>query len=208
MSLLIDRIDETIAALVRERRRLAGDPLALPDAAYQGAPGAFSEDAAFALLGASARLSPSRTLDEVFDKVASHQAQWGVVPIENTLAGPVPRCAELLRRYGVKVRREHVRQIRHAVIGLPGARLEEIRAIRSHPVALAQCSRFLAAHPGVRSEPAFDTAGAVAEIVSRSANDEAAIASFRAATVYGAAVLAGDVQDSDANFTRFVLFEL
>jgi prephenate dehydratase len=177
------------------------------DAAYQGTPGAFSEDAALALLGSEAILLPCRTLEDVFDAVARGSARRAVVPVENTLAGAVPGCDDLIGRHDVHIVGERVQHIAHALIGQAGAAADDIRRVLSHPVALAQCQRFLEAHPQMTPVSVFDTAGAVAEIVRGKETHAAAIASRRAAAVYGGAVLASDIQDYADNFTRFLVLE-
>jgi prephenate dehydratase len=175
--------------------------------AYQGVPGAFSEDAAVALVGARAPLRPCPTLADVFDALTAGRVGRAVVPIENTLAGRVPGCADLMARHGVRVVAERAHHITQALVAPAGVSLGEIRRVLSHPVALAQCTRFLHAHPLIAAVPVFDTAGAVAEIIRSRWLDAAAIASRRAAIVYGAAVLIDDIQDRPDNFTRFLLIE-
>ena len=128
----LERIDRAIDALRAERRRLCG---AVPSVAYQGAPGAFSEDAARALAGDDARLQPLNTLDDVFEALALGVAEFAVIPVENSLAGPVPRAAELIRRFGCRVMAEHSLRIAHALIGCPESTIEGLRRAASHPVA-------------------------------------------------------------------------
>jgi len=204
----IDRIDRTIAALVAERVRVTyeiADFLAVADAAYQGAPGAFSEDAARELVGASATLLPCASLAQVFDAVATGRARSAVVPVENSIAGDVPGCADLIAGHDVRVAGECVRLIRHALVGSAGATVESIRTVRSHPIALAQCLNFLRERPWMAPVDAFDTAGAVAEVVAAGRPDLGAIASCRAAELYVAVIIANDVQDRADNRTRFLL---
>lgn len=174
------------------------------DAAYQGARGAFSEDAAAALLGAEARLLPCPTLDDVFAAVAAGRARSAVVPIENTLAGAVPGCADLIARHPVHIVAERVQPIRHALIAPPGVALGDVRRVLSHPVAIAQCEQFFRTHPQIAAVPVFDTAGAVELVTSQGERDAAAIAGRRAAGVYGGVVLADDIQDRADNLTRFL----
>ncbi len=206
----IHRIDRTIVALLAERQRLDGEIGELQrdqaaDAAYQGAPGAFSEEAALRLLGENARLEPCETLDDALDAVVEGRARAAVVPIENTLAGSVPGCADAIVRRDVHIAGECVLGIRHALIAPPGAPLEGIRRVLSHPVAIAQCARFFQSRSDIRAVPVFDTAGAVAKVVQAGRPDEAAIAGLRAAPLYGGAVLAEDIQDRADNATRFLL---
>lgn len=160
------------------------------DAAYQGARGAFSEEAARALLGPSAQLSPYRTLADVFAALTSGRVTSAVVPVTNSIVGAVPDAAELIARHQVHIVAEHLQPIDQTVIGIPGARLDDLRRVWSHPVALAQCTRWLARHPHIIPMPTFDTAGAVADVIQRADPTAAAIASKRAADVYGGLVLA------------------
>jgi prephenate dehydratase len=175
------------------------------DAAYQGARGAFSEEAARALLGPSAGLLPCRTLADVFDALVEGRVRLAVVPVTNSIVGPVPDAAELIARHRVQIRKAHLQPIDQTVIGPPGATLARIRRVWSHPVALAQCTQWFARHPHAEACATFDTAGAVEAVVMQGDCAEVAIASRRAAEVYGGVVLAERVQDHPDNFTRFVL---
>lgn len=173
-------------------------------AAFQGAPGAFSEAAAIALIGERASTLPCSRFDDVFDAVASGRAACGVVPVENTLAGTVHAVIDLLLARDLAIVGETVLRISHALIGLPGATLDGVRRVLSHPVALQQCTGFFAARPEVEAVPVYDTAGAVEMVVRAGDPADAAIAGARAAEVYGGSVLAGGLEDDPANFTRFV----
>ena len=175
------------------------------DAAYQGAPGAFSEDAALNLLGADARLEPCDSLERVFNTLVDGRVRAAVVPIENTLAGAVPGCADLLARHDVHIAAECVQPIRHALIAPAGMSMTSVRRVLSHPVAIAQCERFFRASPDLVPVPVFDTAGAVAQVIADASGDSAAIAGRRAAPLYGGVVLADDIQDRADNATRFLL---
>lgn len=175
------------------------------DAAYQGARGAFSEEAARALLGPDVVLLPCRTLLDVFNALTCGRARMAVVPLRNSIVGDVPDAADLLARYEAQVLQAHTQPINQAVIGPPGAALRTIRTVWSHPVALAQCTRWFARHPLAHPAAAFDTAGAVAEVMARANTCEAAIASRRAAEVYGGVVLETCIQDRPDNVTEFVL---
>lgn len=175
------------------------------DAAYQGARGAFSEEAARALLGPSVTLLPCHTLAEVFDALVSGRARMAIVPVTNSIVGPVPDAADLIATHRVIIHAEHLQPIDQTVIGPPGATLNTIRRVWSHPVALAQCTQWFTRWPHATPVAAFDTAGAVDMVVARGDCRDAAIASRRAAEVYGGVVLAERVQDQPDNVTRFVL---
>lgn len=198
----LSRIDRAIAALTVERARLVGAP---PAVAYQGAPGAFSEEAARLFFPGSAVFSPMRTLEDVFAAMGRQDVEFAVVPVENTLAGAVPGCLRRIREDHAHVIGERILRIAQAAIGVPGASLLDARIARSHPVALAQCRKFFEAHPQVTLEPAFDTAGAVADAMRAGDPTVIAIGSAHAAAHYGGVILAAEIQDVAANFTRFVL---
>jgi prephenate dehydratase len=170
--------------------------------AYQGLAGAFSEAAAAALFP-GATLLPRRTFAEVFAALETHEVDAAVVPVENTHAGSVADVYDLLRQHsGAKAVAEIIVRVRHCLLGVPGARLEDIRVARSHPQALAQCEDFLRRHQ-IRPEVAFDTAGAAAEVAEAKDPAVAAIASRRAAERYGLDVLEDSIETSSDNFTRF-----
>ena len=173
--------------------------------AFQGEPGAFSEAAAVQLLGEEIRTVPRSTFDATFRAIAEDTTDALLVPVENTLAGSVVRVYDLLLESPLEICGETILPIEHHLIGCPGARYEEIRAVASHPMALAQCERFFETNPGLKRVPAEDTAGSVREMMDRGDKCCAAIAGRRAAYHYGAAILRESIQDSVENFTRFVL---
>ncbi len=175
------------------------------DAAYQGTRGANSEDAAMTLLSPAAKLLPRDTLEDVFNAVTRGDAKYGVVPIENTLAGSVHLCYDLLFEHDLKIVGETVRHINFALIAPPGVPFSEVRRVLSHPVALAQCQQFFRKNPQIQPVPVYDTAGAVENVMRQGAIDAAALASRRAAEVYGGVILADHIQDHAENYTRFLL---
>lgn len=173
--------------------------------AFQGEPGAFSEAAAVQLLGASIDTVPCATFDAGFRAIDEGAADALLVPLENSLAGSVVRVFDLLLESRVAIVAETILPIEMQLIALPGASLADIRSVASHPMALAQCERFFAAHPEWKRVPAEDTAGSVREVIFRGDKSAAAIAGRRAAEHYHAAILAESIQDNAENFTRFVL---
>ncbi|HSB08817.1 MAG TPA: prephenate dehydratase [Blastocatellia bacterium] len=174
-------------------------------AAFQGERGAFSEDAARQLLGPGVDTIPCRTFDEMFDAVATRVADCAAVPIENSLAGSVHKNYDLLVEHDLTIIGETNVRIVHHLIAPRGVSLSEIRRVHSHPVALAQCERFLRANPRIEVAPAYDTAGSVKMIVESGSKQDAAIAGATAATVYGADIIAEGIEDNAQNFTRFLL---
>lgn len=173
--------------------------------AFQGEPGAFSEAAAMQLLGDSITTVPRRTFDSTFRAIVEDAADALLVPVENSLAGSIVRVYDLLVESGLTIAAETILPIEHHLIGCPGATFNEIRAVSSHPMALAQCEHFFAAHPELKRIAAEDTAGSVREVLDRGDKTHAAIAARRAAEYYHARILQEGIQDDAENYTRFVL---
>ena len=172
---------------------------------FQGEVGAFSEEAAVRLMGDAIVTIPRPTFDRTFHAIAEGAADVMVVPIENSLAGSVLRVYDLLLENHLCIRAETVLPIEHHLIACPGATLESLRSVESHPMALAQCERFIAEHPNLKRIPAEDTAGSVREVLSLGDRSRAAIAGRRAAEYYGGVLLKSAIQDNSENFTRFFL---
>jgi prephenate dehydratase len=173
--------------------------------AFQGEPGAFSEAAAIQLLGGEIKTVPRATFEAAFTAIAEGAADALLAPVENSLAGSVVRVFDLLMESRLAIVAETILPIEMQLIAAPGASLADIRSVASHPMALAQCERFFAAHPQWQRVPAEDTAGSVREALSRGDKSSAAIAGRRAAEHYHGVILAESIQDNAENFTRFVL---
>ncbi len=173
--------------------------------AFQGERGAFSEEAAVKLLGEQIVLVPQPTFEATFAAVSGGLAEFILSPIENSLAGSVHRAFDLLVESGLSIIGEVVIPISLNLIALPGATFEQITAVESHPVALAQCEKFFRAHPRLKRIAAEDTAGSVREIMRAGEPASAAIASRRAAEIYGGNILLEHLEDDAENYTRFLL---
>jgi prephenate dehydratase len=173
--------------------------------AIQGEAGSFSHDAALEVVGREIRLLPSPSFDALFGAVSNAQADRGVVPIENSLAGSIHENYDRLSASSLSIVGETQLRIRHCLVGLPGARADDVRRVLSHPVALAQCRGFFSAHPGIAAVAAYDTAGSVITIVREGDRQQAAIASQLAATLHGGQVLLADLEDDPQNYTRFLV---
>src|SRR5919197_1091967 len=146
---------------------------------FQGEHGAFSEEAVM-LLFPDAKPVPHRTLRSVFQALGAGEVSYGVVPLENSLAGSINETYDLLGREEDAIVGEVVLAVDHALLALPGTRLEDVKLVASHPQALAQCDEFLA-ELGVELLPVYDTAGAAERLAQQGRRDEAAVASERAA---------------------------
>jgi len=176
-----------------------------PRVAFQGERGAFSEDAARQLLGKNVNTVACRTFEEMFAAVSSGAADAAAAPIENSLAGSVHKNYDLLMEHDLTIIGETNVRIVHHLIAPRGVSLSQLKRVHSHPVALAQCERFLRANPQLEVCPAYDTAGSVKMIIDASTLEDAAIAGATAAEVYGAAIIAESIEDNPQNFTRFLL---
>jgi prephenate dehydratase len=172
--------------------------------AIQGERGSNSEAAALEHFGPAAEALPCETFDQAFDAVESGQAQGGMLPIENSLAGSIHRNYDLLLQHQLWIVGEHYLRVQHCLIAHPGVALGDIRKVISHPQALAQCDRYLRALPGVSTEVVYDTAGSVKMVREQGDRSVAAVASRRAAELYGMHILAEGIEDDPANFTRFL----
>lgn len=173
--------------------------------AFQGEPGAFSEAAAIQFLGDWITTIPCPTFDSAFRAVREGVADALLAPVENSLAGSVVRVYDLLLESDLGIVAETILHIEHHLIGCPGATLDDIRSVASHPMALAQCERFFLAHEHLKRVPAEDTAGSVRDVISRGEKSAAGVAGRQAAVHYGGVILAESIQDNAENFTRFVL---
>jgi prephenate dehydratase len=172
--------------------------------AYQGEPGAFSE-AASRLVNADAELQPCKTFEEVFAAVAAGTADAGVLPIENSIGGSIHRNFDLLVEHELPIVGEVEVPVVHHLLALPGRALADVKRIYSHPQALAQCDRFLRTLSGVEIIATYDTAGSAKMIAEERLEDAAAIASARAAEVFGLQPLKSSIQDYLNNTTRFIV---
>lgn len=173
--------------------------------AFQGERGAFSEEAAYKLLGSRIAVRPCDTFQAAFAAVAKGETGYCLVPIENTLAGSVYENYDLLLENDLHIIGEANLRIVHNLIAFPGTTLRNLRQVYSHPVALAQCLQFFAAHPGVEKMPFYDTAGSVKMLAEQRIPNAAAIASQTAAVVHKARILKTHLEDHRENFTRFLL---
>jgi len=172
--------------------------------AIQGEPGSFSSEAAAKLLP-DAQIVPCSVSGDVFQALSCGDVDAAVIPIENSLAGSVLEHFDLLLTHAVTVVDETLLRIRHNLIANPEASIDSIERVYSHPVALAQCRRFLADHPTMKPLAFYDTAGSVKQLMEQRDLHAAAIASETAARHYGATILAAGIEDNPENYTRFFL---
>ena len=172
--------------------------------AFQGETGAYSEEAAFQFFSPSIQGKPCESVDDVFKAVEKGEAQFGIIPIENSLEGSISRSYDLLLDSKLRVCGETELRVVHCLIAGPEKRLDLIKRVYSHPQALGQCQAFLR-HLNCELVPTYDTAGSVKMIKEKGISDGAAIASARAAEIYGMQIIASEIEDNPNNFTRFFI---
>lgn len=172
------------------------------EAAFQGQAGAYSQEAAFSFFGSGAQTRPCETLDEVFSLVQGGLVPHGVVPVENSQEGSINRSYDLLLDSDVMVCGEVMVRISHCLIANAATTPSAITKIYSHPQALAQCQGYLR-RLNCELVPTYDTAGSVKLIKEKRIMDGAAVASARAAQIYGMKVIARGIEDNPRNTTRF-----
>ena len=170
--------------------------------AFQGERGAYSESAVYQFFGSETQVKPCREFRDVFESVEKSETAHGVVPMENSIEGSINQNYDLFLKYDLKVCGEVIVKIEHCLIANPGTNLSDIKAVYSHPQALAQCRHFLE-ELGRELIPTYDTAGSVKMLKEKGLKNAAAVASERAANLYGMEILAKDIADNPENYTRF-----
>lgn len=170
--------------------------------AFQGEHGAYSEQAARQHFGADIVTLPCTAFEGIFAAIDAGEADLGVLPVENSLAGSINRAYDLLLEHDLRAWGEILLRVRHNLLAPAGTMLEQVHTVRSHPQALAQCERWLSQR-GLRAVTWYDTAGSAKELAANPEPGVAAIASSLAAETYGLEVLASGIEDLAWNYTRF-----
>ena len=181
------------------------EPVTDPRVVYQGEPGAYSEEAAAGFFGEGVEARGLPWFGDVFQALARGEADYAMLPIENSSTGSIRQVYDLLAQYDFCLVGEWQVKVEHCLAALPGVSMEEIKTVYSHEQGLQQCDRFLDEHRGWTQVPALDTAGSAKQVAQRGERTAAAICSQRAAKLYGLHVLAAPINHNTANFTRFVV---
>ena len=189
------------AAALAARR----EPVAAPRVVYQGEPGCYSEEAAVGFFGEGVESRGCPWFSDVFAALERGEADYAVLPVENSSTGSIRQVYDLLAQYNYYVVGECQVKVEHCLMALPGAALEDIQAVYSHEQGLMQCERYLDAHWGWRRVPTLDTAGSAKQVAESGDRTAAAICSRRAAQIYGLHILAEGVNYNAMNHTRFVV---
>lgn len=173
--------------------------------AFQGEPGAYSEQAVFNYFG-DVETVPCESFDVMFDSVISGKSDALLAPIENSLAGSIHQNYDLLLRHALHIVGEYFLRVQHCLIAMPGVQMADIKKAISHPQALGQCAAYLRKQ-GIKAEQVYDTAGSVKMLKESGARDMAAIASRRAAELHGMQILEEGIEDNPENYTRFLAIQ-
>lgn len=189
------------AAALAARR----EPVAAPRVVYQGEPGCYSEEAAVGFFGPEVSSRGLAWFPDVFAALERGEADYAVLPVENSSTGSIRQVYDLLAQYNYYVVGECQVKVEHCLMALPGVALEDIRTVYSHEQGLMQCERYLDAHWGWRRVPTLDTAGSAKQVAESGDRTAAAICSRRAAQIYGLHILAEGVNYNAMNHTRFVV---
>ena len=189
------------AAALAARR----EPVAAPRVVYQGEPGCYSEEAAVGFFGPEVSSRGLAWFPDVFAALERGEADYAVLPVENSSTGSIRQVFDLLAQYNYYVVGECQVKVEHCLMALPGVALEDIHTVYSHEQGLMQCERYLDAHRGWRRVPTLDTAGSAKQVAESGDRTAAAICSRRAAQIYGLHILAEGVNYNAMNHTRFVV---
>ena len=175
--------------------------------AFQGVAGAYSEEAIRQFFGPEVDGVPCKRLEDMFAAVESGDADYALLAVENAVAGSVTGSYELLMEHDLRVRAEVILRVRHMLLAAPGTQLGDLKRVRSHPQALAQCERYLIRR-GLEPVPAFDTAGSARDLAQDPEPETGAIAGALAAELYGLEILDRNIEDLAFNYTRFFVLGL
>jgi prephenate dehydratase len=170
--------------------------------AFQGIHGAYSEQALRQHFGETVDVYPCPDLSKLFEVIQTDQVKYALLPVENALAGAVNMAYELLMDSDLRIQAEVILHVHHTLMAPKGTKLEELKQVRSHPQALAQCEKFLRRY-NIKPVPWYDTAGAAQDVATNPEANTGAVASELAAQLYGLDILSKEIEDGTFNFTRF-----
>lgn len=186
-------------------RHWSGQPLTEQRVLYQGQPGAYCEEAAMGFFGDDCQRMNLKTWDGVFRGVKEGFGDFGVVPIENSSTGSINDVFDLLGQFGCYIVGEQIVPVRHCLVALPDASMDTITDVYSHAQGFAQCRPFLGEHPKWEHHEMVNTAVAAKFVAESGDRTKAAIASRRAAELYGLQILQSAINENVRNYTRFLI---
>ena len=188
-----------------ERMKNPRQPIENPRVVYQGEPGAYSEMAARNFFGKEVNAKGLYQFEDTFKALENKEADYAILPIENSSTGAIRQVYDLLEQYHYFFVGETTVQVEHALMVLPGTKIEDIKTVYSHEQGLFQCEQFLNAHPEWNTVAQADTAGSAKMVASKQDPSKAAICSTLAAEIYNLEILQEKVNSNSANTTRFIV---
>lgn len=174
----------------------------MPIVAFQGVSGAYSESAIYQFFGPETQTLACRSLEGIFEAVETGRADLGMLPVENALAGSLPRAYELLMERDLRIRAEVILRVQHTLMAAPGVKLASLKRVRSSPTSLGQCEKFINRF-GLEQIAASDTASSARDLAANPEPDLGVIASQLAAQIYKLDVLEEEIEDAAFNYTRY-----
>jgi prephenate dehydratase len=174
----------------------------MPTVAFQGITGAYSENAIFQFFGPETKTVSCQTLEGIYEAVETGRAELGLLPVENALAGSLPRAYELLMERDLRIRAEVIMRIQHTLMAAPGVKLSDLKRVRSTLLSLNQCEKFINRY-NLEQIPASDTASSARDLATHPEKDLGVIASKLAAQIYKLDILEEEIEDAAFNYTRF-----
>ena len=173
---------------------------------YNGVPGAYGHQAMLGYFGSDVKAFHVATFKEAMEAIKNGEAQYGVLPVENSSTGIITDVYDLMGAYDNYIVGEYVVKVEHALLGVPGAKIQDIRTVYSHPQGLLQCRRFLGKHGEWKQMSTTNTAIAAKKVIDDGDLSQGAIASQAAAKFHGLCVLQSNINDIGNNSTRFIIF--
>lgn len=174
---------------------------------FQGVAGAYSQEAIRQFFGPQVTSVPTKSFAEMCTAVEAGEAKYAMLPMENSIVGTVNQSYDLLMEHDLRIYGEVILRVEHMLLAPPNTALSEVRIVRSHPQALAQCQRYLNGH-GLTPQTAIDTAASARDLARSPEKGVAVIASRLAGELYGLEILASNVEDFQFNYTRFFVLSL
>lgn len=172
---------------------------------YCGVPGSYAEEAAYGYFGETAEYTMVKSFAQAFEEVVADRANYAVLPVENSSTGSINAVYDLLSEYDCRIVGEYIVKVKHCFMTLPGVQLSEIKEVFSHEQGLLQSGNFLEEHPDWKLTPVYNTAAAASMVKDSGNRTYAAIASHRAAEIYGLEIKAEKINFKQHNDTRFVV---
>ena len=175
--------------------------------AIQGYPGSFHDEVCHQYFCGATESVPADSFDILAKMLADNEVDAAVMAIENSIAGTILQNYRILREYGFWIAGERYLRIKHNLLAYPGTRIEDIKEVHSHPMALNQCLQYLRKYPKMKLVETEDTALSALKVMENKCPDIASISSMKAADLYGLDVLDSEIETSKSNYTRFFILE-